>query len=137
MKLILQAIKALFRKTEASVEAVRSEIPTKLSDLEIDMDVGGGGASDVFIAHFNESGDDAGEFYISESVEEVKNAIAEGKVVLLQVNKEGNFAKFVGKSSQNLYFVGFAGTATDNMNFYLYNMYGDGSCSRSHIWTWT
>ena len=48
MKLILQAIKALFRKVdngikkaEESVEAVRGEIPTKLSDLEIDMSIGG------------------------------------------------------------------------------------------------
>ena len=72
MKLILQAIKALFRKTEASVEAVRSEIPTKLSDLDIDMDVGGGGL-------LVELKDDQ---ITSHPFETIKNAVLSGQNVI-------------------------------------------------------
>lgn len=94
-------------------------------------------SSDVFIVHCGQSGDKDGSFYVSESNDEIESAIAEGKVVMLQVNKEGNFANFVGKSGLDLCFVGFVGDATDNMHFYLYRLYGDGYCLRSSIYSWT
>jgi hypothetical protein len=92
---------------------------------------------DTFIVHPKESTDKVGEFYISESFEEVNKAVTEGKVVMLQVNKNGNFANFAGKNGLNLYFVWFEGNATDNMHFYLYTLYIDGYCSRMPIYSWT